>query len=103
MSVDAVTASASHSDRYEAVLRMTEALSTCQDPEALATTLAGEIGKLLQFDHLCFAVVKESSKEIEYLVWGKGQIPLPDLAIEDWPLWETVRGLDPQHTADWTH
>jgi hypothetical protein len=52
MSVDARTVSASNSDRYEAVLRMTEALSTCREPEELATTLADEIGKFLHFDHL---------------------------------------------------
>ena len=46
-------------------------------------------------------MLKENSKEIEYLVWGKGPLPLPDLPMEEWPWWEAVRSRDPQHTADW--
>jgi formate hydrogenlyase transcriptional activator len=101
MSVDARTVSASNSNRYEAVLRMTEALSTCREPEKLATTLADEIGKFLHFDHLYFVVLQENSKEIEYLVWGKGALTFPDLPMEELPWWEAVRGRNPQSTADW--
>ena len=73
MSTDPITARESNRNRYEAVLRMTEALSTCREPEKLATALADEIGKFLHFDHLYLLVLKENSKEIEYLVWGKGR------------------------------
>jgi formate hydrogenlyase transcriptional activator len=45
--------------------------------------------------------LKEDSTEIEYLVWGKGPIPLPDLPMEEWPVWEAVRSGEPQHTVDW--
>src|SRR5579864_7678550 len=91
----------SDSHRYEAVLRISEAIAACREPAELATTLASEIGKFLHFDHLYFVVLKENSKEIEYLVWGKGQLPLPDLPTEELPWWEAVRSRDPQHTADW--
>jgi formate hydrogenlyase transcriptional activator len=91
----------SDSRRYEAVLRISEAIAACREPEELATTLASEIGKFLHFDHLYFVVLKENSKEIECLVWGKGQFPLPDLPMEELPWWEAVRSRDPQHTADW--
>jgi formate hydrogenlyase transcriptional activator len=87
--------------RYEAIVRISEAIAACLEPAQLATTLASEIGKFLHFDHLYFVVVKENSQEIEYLVWGKGQLPLPDLPTEEWPWWEAVRSRDPQHTADW--
>src|ERR1700693_6345367 len=102
MGTELVIAPESDSDRYEAVLRISEAISACREPEELARTLADEIGKFLQFDHLYFVVLKENSKEIEYLVWGKGPIPYwPDLPMEDLPWWEAVRSRDPQHTADW--
>jgi formate hydrogenlyase transcriptional activator len=91
----------SDSHPYEAVLRISEAIAACREPEELATTLASEIGKFLHFDHLYFVVLKENSKEIECLVWGKGQFPLPDLPMEELPWWEAVRSRDPQHTADW--
>src|ERR1700756_5031046 len=101
MGTDPIIAPQSDSHRYEAVLRISEAIAACREPEELATTLASEIGKFLYFDHLYFVVFKENSREIEYLVWGKGQVPLPDLPMEELPLWEAVRSRDPQHTPDW--
>src|SRR6201997_901523 len=101
MGTDPIIATQSDTHRYEAVLRISEAIAACREPEELATTLASEIGKFLHFDHLYFVVLKENGKEIEYLVWGKGQVPLPDLPMEELPWWEAVRSRDPQHTADW--
>ena len=101
MSTDSSIAHESKSHCYEAVLRIGEALASCREPEELATTLADEIGKFLQFDHLYFAVVKENYKEIEYLVWGKGPLPFPNLPMEEWPWWEAMHSGEPQHTGDW--
>jgi len=101
MGIDLIVAPQSDSHRYEAVLRISEAIAACREPEELATTLASEIGKFLHFEHLYFVVLKENSNEIERLVWGKGQLPLPDLPMEELPWWEAVRSRDPQHTADW--
>jgi formate hydrogenlyase transcriptional activator len=102
MGTDPIIAPQSDASRYEAVMRISEAIAACGEPEELATSLADEIGKFLQFDHLYFIVFKEDSKEIEYQVWGKGPIPdWPDLPIEELPLWEAVRSRDPLHTPDW--
>src|ERR1700720_4053170 len=101
MSTDPIIAPQSDSHRYEAVLRISEAIAACREPEDLARTLASEIGKFLHFDHLYFVVLKENSKEIEYLVWGRGPVALPDLPMEELPWWEAVGSRDPQHTADW--
>src|SRR5580692_9809124 len=101
MGTDPIIAPQCDTHRYEAVVRISEAIAACREPEELATTLASEIGKLLHFEHLYFVVLKENSKEIEYLVWGKGPLPLPDLPIEELPWWEAVHSRDPHHTADW--
>src|SRR5580692_6233002 len=101
MGTGPIIAPQSDGRRYEAVLRIGEAIAACREPEDLATTLASEIGKFLHFEHLYFVVLKENSKEIEYLVWGKGPLSLPDLPMEEWPWWEAVRRRDTQHTADW--
>src|SRR5580693_3020828 len=101
MGTGPIIAPQSDSRRYKAVLRISEAIAACREPEELATTLASEIGKFLHFEHLYFVVLKENSNEIERLVWGKGQLPLPDLPMEELPWWEAVRSRDPQHTADW--
>src|SRR6266853_2390336 len=101
MGTDSIIASQGNSHRYEAVLRISEAIAACREPEELARTLADEIGKLLHFDHLYFVVVKQNSKEIEYMVWGKGPLPSPGLPVEELPLWDAVRSREPQHTGDW--
>jgi formate hydrogenlyase transcriptional activator len=100
--VEPIVESQTDSYRYEAIVRISEAIAACREPKELATTLADEIGKLLNFDHLYLVVVKENSQEIEYLVWGKGPLPFPDLPIEELlPLWDAVRSTDPQHTPNW--
>jgi formate hydrogenlyase transcriptional activator len=101
MGADLIIAPQSDSQRYEAVLRISEAIAACREPEELASALADEIDKFLHFDHLYFTVLKENSKEIEYLVWGKGALSFPDLPIEELPTWHAMASGDPQHTADW--
>src|SRR6201988_465167 len=96
-----IIAPQSDTRRYEAIVRSSEAIAACREPEQVATTLADEIGKFLNFDHLYLVVLKENSKEIEYLVWGKGPLPFPDLPMEDLPTWHAMTSGDPQHTDDW--
>src|SRR3984957_1570625 len=87
--------------RYEAVVRISEAIAACREPQELATTLASEIGRVLHFDHLYFVVLEENSKEIEYLFWDRGPLPVRGLPMEELPCWEAAVSRDPQHTADW--
>jgi len=101
MGTDPIIAPQSDTRRYEAIVRISEAIAACREPEQLAATLADEIGKFLNFDHLYLVVLKESSKEIEYLLWGKSPIPSPDLPMEELPTWSAINSRDPQHTPDW--
>jgi len=73
MGTDSIIAPECDTHRYEAVVRISEVIAACGEPEDLATTLASEIGKFLHFDHLYFVVLKENSKEIEYLVWVRAK------------------------------
>src|ERR1700746_3520957 len=101
MATDPIIAPQSDTPRYEAVVRISEAIAACREPEQLAPPLADEIGKFLNFDHLYLVVLKENSKEIEYLLWGKSPIPSPDLPMEELPTWAAINSRDPQHTPDW--
>lgn len=101
MSTNAIIAGESSSPRYEGVLRISESLCAACEPEEMAQSLAHEIGNFLHFDHLYLVVLKENSKEIEDLVWGKGSMPLSDLPMEELPTWAGISSQDPQHTPDW--
>jgi formate hydrogenlyase transcriptional activator len=101
MSTEAIIPRESNSERYDAVLRISEALCACCEPDELARSLANEIEKFLQFDHLYLAVLKEDSKEIEYHVCGEGGVPLPDLPIEELPIWEAISSADPLRIVHW--
>src|SRR5258707_4710102 len=101
MGTEPIVESQTGSYRYEAIVRISETIAACREPEEMATTLASEIGKFLHFDHLYFVVLKENSTEIEYLLWGKSPIPMPDLPMEELPTWAAINSRDPQHTPDW--
>ena len=96
MRTDQIIVPQSDTHRYEAVVRISEAIAACREPEELATTLAEEIGKFLNFDHLYFVVLKENTKEIEYLLWGKSPIPLADLPMEELPTWAAINSRKPR-------
>jgi formate hydrogenlyase transcriptional activator len=101
MSTEAIILREDNSERYDAVLRVSEALCACCEPEDLARSLASEIEKFLQFDHLYIVVLKENSKEIEYRVCGKGAVPLTDLPMEELPMWEAISSPDSMHVVQW--
>src|SRR6266403_2155971 len=101
MGTEPIVESQTGSYRYEAIVRISETIAACREPEEMATTLASEIGKFLHFDHLYFVVLKENSTEIEYLLWGKSPIPMPDLPMQELATWPAINSRDPQHTPDW--
>jgi formate hydrogenlyase transcriptional activator len=88
--------------RYEAALRISEAIAACREPEELARTLADGLSEFLHFDHLYLMVLKENSREIESMVWGKGPLSLPAVPIEELPTWEAFNSQDPLYIPDWT-
>src|SRR5258707_5822615 len=101
MGTEPIIAPLSDTHRYEAIVRISETIAACRDPEEMVTTLASEIGKFLHFDHLYFVLLKENSTEIEYLLWGKSPIPMPDLPMQELATWAAINSRDPQHTPDW--
>jgi len=101
MGTEPITESQRDCHRYEAVMRISEAIAACREPDELARTLADETSKLLRFDHLYFVVLEANSSQIECLAWGKGPLPVSDLPMEDTPTWHAMASNEPQHTADW--
>ena len=101
MSTDVIISRETSLEWYDAVLRISEALCTCCEPEDLAKRLASELERLLPFDHLHLVVLKDNSTEVEYRVCGKGSVPLPDLPIEELPIWEPISSPDPVRIVYW--
>ena len=69
------------------MLRISEALFACQQPEELARILADQLSEVLSFDHLDVVVFKENPKEIEWHAWGKGPLRIPEAPNEELPTW----------------
>src|ERR1700721_4563644 len=57
--------------RYEAVLRLSEALSQCREPEDLTAILSKELREFLMFLQFYIVVYKESSDEVEWAFVGQ--------------------------------
>jgi hypothetical protein len=66
--------------RYEAVLRISEALSACREPEDLTRILSELLGELLDFFQFYITVYREHSTEVEWAVVGseKSMSMVPD-------------------------
>jgi len=101
MSRDTYIPAGTSPQHYEAVLRISEALSACRAPEELAKTLADGLSEFLNFDRLYLVILKEHAKEIESLVWGKGPVSFPSLPIEELPIWEIFDSQDVLYVPDW--
>jgi formate hydrogenlyase transcriptional activator len=86
---------------YEALFRISEALSACQEPEELLRVLADQLRELISFDHLDVLVFKENSNEIEWQLWGEGPIAFPDIPVEETASWHVYHTQEPCHVADW--
>jgi signal transduction histidine kinase len=101
MSTEMQLASGSTAERYEALLRIAEALSACSDTEEMARALADQLNAIIHFEHLDILAFKENSEEVEWHAWGKGTLPMPNGRIEELPIWHLYYSQELLHIADW--
>src|SRR6266446_3024118 len=101
MSLEPQLALGTDAERNEAVLRISEALSACGEPEELARVLADQLRELISFDHLDVQIFKEDSNEIEWHGWGTKPFTFPDLPVEETSSWHVYNTQEPSHVADW--
>jgi len=100
-SVEDILITGTESPRYEAIIRISEALSACHEPEELARILADQLGPLVHFDYLYVVILKENSNEIEWVACGRGPSSTPNLRLEDLPMGHAHRSQEPLYIADW--
>jgi formate hydrogenlyase transcriptional activator len=104
MGTDLLKPLANSARRYEAVLRLSEALSRCRQPEELTKTLSEQLGEFLDFFQFYTIVYKENSTEVEWAVLGSEKSLISaysDVPIEQRPSWRAYATQEPFHIADW--
>jgi PAS domain S-box-containing protein len=90
--------------RYEAVLRLSEALSVCTEPEDLTKILSEQLCEFLDFLQFYIIVYKEKSLEIEWAVVGREKSLMAayaDVPVEQRPSWQAYATQEPFHIRDW--
>ena len=90
--------------RYEAVLRLSEALSQCREPEDLTKILADQLHEFLEFLQFYIIVYKENSTEVEWAVVGREKSLVAgyaDVPVEQRPSWQAYVTQEPFHIHDW--
>jgi hypothetical protein len=90
--------------RYEGVLRLSEARSSCREPEELTKILSEQIGAFLDFLQFYIIVYKTNSTEVEWAVLG-GERSLisiyADVPGRRRPSWQASSTRTPFHIPDW--
>lgn len=89
---------------YEAVLRLSEALSQCREPEDLTRILSDQLREFLEFLQFYIIVYRENTTEVEWAVVGreKSQVAgYADVPVEQRPSWQAYSTQEPFHIHDW--
>ncbi|MGA7632377.1 MAG: PAS domain-containing protein [Terriglobales bacterium] len=104
MSGDTYIQPRSDGRRYEAVLRLGEALSLCTEPEDLTKILSEELREFLDFLQFYIVVYKEKSSDVEWAVVGREKSLMAayaDVPVEQRPSWQAYTAQEPFHIRDW--
>jgi formate hydrogenlyase transcriptional activator len=90
--------------RYEAVLRLSEALSACDEPEELSKILSRELREFLDFFEFYIVLYNQDSSEVEWAVLGpeKSQVATyRGVPLQERPSWRVYTTQEPYHILDW--
>ena len=103
MSVQASIPQRTDGRRYEAVLRLSEALSLCEEPEDLTKILSEQLREFLDFLQFYIVIYKENSTEVEWAVVGREKnlvSAYADVPVQQRPSWQAYTTQEPFHIAD---
>jgi PAS domain S-box-containing protein len=90
--------------RYEAVLRVSEALSQCREPEEITTVLAEELREFLTFLQFYIVLYTENTDDVEWAVVGREKniaTTYADVPVQERPSWHAYKTQQPFHIRDW--
>src|SRR5580700_8913786 len=104
MGGDAYIQPRSDRQRYEAVLRLSEALSLCTEPEDLTKILSEELREFLDFLQFYIVVYKEKSSDVEWAVVGREKSLVSayaDVPVQQRPSWQAYTKQEPVYIRHW--
>ncbi|HEY2469222.1 MAG TPA: PAS domain-containing protein, partial [Terracidiphilus sp.] len=90
--------------RYDAVVRLSEALSQCRNPENLTNVLSERLRGFLEFLQFYIIVYKEDSDEVEWAVLGREKSLIAgyaDVPVQQRPSWRAYTTQEPFHIQHW--
>jgi len=104
MSVHASIPQRTDGRRYEAVLRLSGALSLCQEPEDLTKILSEQLREFLDFLQFYIVVYKQNSTEVEWAVVGREKSLVSayaDVPVQQRPSWQAYTRQEPIYIREW--
>jgi formate hydrogenlyase transcriptional activator len=105
MSTLAVTVSEPYTQRYEALMRATNAIGTCTDCDAAADVLVQALSEVITFDYLQLIAFENDTRTVTWhLLYSNGarqNLPLADVVVDDTPVEWVHESLRVLVTADW--
>ena len=105
MSAASITISESYTDRYEALLRATHAISSCDDCDKAGDVLLGALLEVVSFDYLHLVAFEPESDNVEWhLLYSNGRkldLPLAEVVVENTPAEFVHNSQQVFVTGDW--
>jgi formate hydrogenlyase transcriptional activator len=105
MSTLAVTISEDYAQRYEALLRATNAIGMCCDCDTAADALVKTLLDVVPFDYLQLVSFESDTRTVAWhLLYANGtrrDLPLADVVLEDTPIERVHESQQVLITADW--
>src|SRR5580698_3855511 len=102
----AATISETYTQRYEALLRATNAIGTCSDCDAAADMLLKALLEVVPFDYLELVAFESDTKTIQWhVLYSNGRrhdVSYADVALEDTPIAWVHESHQVLVTTDWT-
>jgi formate hydrogenlyase transcriptional activator len=97
--------SESYTQRYEALLRATNAIGTCSDCDAASDVLLKTLLEVVPFDHLQLVAFESDTDTVSWhLLYSNGRrhdVRLADVVLEDTPIAWVHESQQALVTADW--
>jgi formate hydrogenlyase transcriptional activator len=105
MSAAPITISESYTDRYEALLRATHAISSCDDCDKAGDVLLAALLEVVPFDYLHLVAFEPESDVVEWhLLYSNGRkldLPLAEVVVENTPAEVVHNSQQVFVTRDW--